>query len=1227
MTMTGHACPPSRRPPRTIIRQIIFACLGWCLPWLARGAAQADEPVVFTVTPAAIGRQLIRTALPLPRGFLVDDGPLAVIEDGATKCSAALRVISWYPAADGNPRSVRRALITFVYQFADSKPVTFTWRKSSAMAANASGMAVDLPVNLSIRGGSFNLDWGGGLSVDLASIGPLRTSTEAPRLEVVERNSGMRWERLHFPDPLWPRVIEYRIDAAGGAVFVAHLQRMDKEDGFAPTMGWAVSGKATDVQLAHIPAQQAAGRETVCHWGNTLDIYHPTARLKKGGGMETVQDDDSRSTYRYLRCQEDDRVPMQPMSWRRVEIVIAPPALARLTTTLASPHRVKVPVSAWRTLYDHLSLPADYPQQLESAIDYHRDAIARSAAAGNDWGNVTGFLDDKPHGPPFGMNRLNHCAPIFEEGWRTGDRRLIDTALAWCDNFYDLSIWWGDPQRGGTRYNNVAAMGREPLTTNFMWRSNNSVHFCTKGYDAFWLAWEETGDPRMLEAFRTQVEYAASNIFTDRGECRNIGDVRDFVRLYGYTGERRYLDEALRLFRELRTKLSKDHLFDQGGKPITPVLPFIDDDATGSKVGFVKPYIVGYALAGLPELLKFAPDEPGLKETVRAVADFLAATVDPSGGWRYPHPRSSKSLPGQGLEHAWQLAQAARALGPEPRWLDAIATVLRARILAFQRTGLILNAIEGFEISTGKVKDSSELPKLYATPSDRNAARDYDDGRLSYGYAPPEGLVYFTDVLAYYLEHRPADSLLAPPPAGAPLELILRRSPTRAAQPAATPNQLQPTNTIWKAGTARVKITPEKPMWMAGYGYRDHPAEGKLTDLWAKAIALEDRAGRRAVLVTLDLLGLDRTSSTSIFARLEKRYGLRRDQVNLCASHTHSGPVVGHNLGPVHFEQVDAAQHALILAYARRLEDNIVKIVGDALEALAPATLAWGNGQTDFAVNRRTNWERAVPELRAAGKLQGPVDHDVPVLAVRDQAERLLAMVFGYACHATVLGAYEWNGDYPGYAQAELEAKHPNVTALFWAGCGADQNPLPRRTVELAREYGRKLAGAVEDVLTASMRPVSSELQTAYREIELPFGPLPSAEQIKHEAQSEDATVAARARMFQREIDAGRSLRPTYPYPIAQWRLGDEISWIFLGGEVVVDYALRLKAGQSGNKTWIAAYANDVMAYIPSTRVLNEGGYEGGGAMVSYGLPAPWSAEVESLIVGAIDKMAKDISF
>ena len=274
----------------------------------------------------------------------------------------------------------------------------------------------------------------------------------------------------------------------------------------------------------------------------------------------------------------------------------------------------------------------------------------------------------------------------------------------------------------------------------------------------------------------------------------------------------------------------------------------------------------------------------------------------------------------------------------------------------------------------------------------------------------------------------------------------------------------------WNAGVAKVCITPEVPLWMSGYAGRDHPAEGKLTDLWVKALAIEDARGRRAVLVTMDVIGIDRELCGRVRSRVQRGHGLPPERLALCATHTHTGPVVWGNLRPMY--TLDERQTELLQQYAGQLEAKVVEAVGLAIERLAPAELNWGTGRATFAVNRRNNPEAQVPALRAAGKLKGPVDHDVPVLAVRDDDGRLKAVVCGYACHATVLSFYQWSGDWPGFAQLAIEEAHPEAVGMVWAGCGADQNPLPRRQVELARQYGRRLASAVDGVLAGAMRPV-----------------------------------------------------------------------------------------------------------------------------------------------------------
>lgn len=425
----------------------------------------------------------------------------------------------------------------------------------------------------------------------------------------------------------------------------------------------------------------------------------------------------------------------------------------------------------------------------------------------------------------------------------------------------------------------------------------------------------------------------------------------------------------------------------------------------------------------------------------------------------------------------------------------------------------------------------------------------------------------------------------------------------------------------WKAGAASIVITPTEPMWMAGYGSRTAPSEGRETDLHAKALVLEDAAGKRGMILTLDLVGIDRIFSQKITETITRGHGIPREAVAICCSHTHSGPVLGRNLSSLHYDALGPEEQAAIDRYADTFFAKISELTDEAIARLAPARIQWGSGKCTFAVNRRENKEPEVPANREAGTLKGPNDHDVPVLSVRDEAGKVTAILFGYACHATVLSGQTWNADYPGYAQAVLEEKFPGAVALFWAGCGGDQNPVPRRELPLAQAYGADLAARVGDVLRAPMQELSPILYCSHEEVTMPLAALPTRAEIEANAASTNRFEVARARYQLRELEAKREIAKDYPYPVSLWNLGARIDFVFLGGEVVVDYALRLKRERRGMRTWVAGYSNDVMAYIPSLRVLREGGYEGGGSNVYYNLPGLWDESIEERIVAKVHEM------
>ena len=417
--------------------------------------------------------------------------------------------------------------------------------------------------------------------------------------------------------------------------------------------------------------------------------------------------------------------------------------------------------------------------------------------------------------------------------------------------------------------------------------------------------------------------------------------------------------------------------------------------------------------------------------------------------------------------------------------------------------------------------------------------------------------------------------------------------------------------TTWQAGAAKININPTEPVWLAGYGGRERPVSKVIHDIHAKAVALKDQTGQTSVLVTADLLGFTARMAKTIRERAKQKYGLARDRIAFNASHTHSAPVTGNMLRPAYL--MKPKDEPPVQRYTAKIIDQAVELIGQAIDDLAPAELSFEQSLAGFAVNRRRarSGKRHYPS---------PVDHDVPVLVVKTVDGKIKAIVFGYACHATVLSGYEINGDWPGYAQ---EKAYPGAIALFVAGCGADANPLPRRSVDLAQRYGETLAFAVGQVVDGKRKPVRGPLKTAFEHVPIAFQSPPTREELEGRLKTETGSRKRHAQFLLDKLNRDGKLPTEYPYPLQVWQFGDDLTFIHMAGEVVVDYSLRFKGAYGWENTWVAGYSNDVFAYIPSVRILKEGGYEGGGAMIGYGQPRPFTAAVEQVIADKVDELVK----
>jgi len=422
-----------------------------------------------------------------------------------------------------------------------------------------------------------------------------------------------------------------------------------------------------------------------------------------------------------------------------------------------------------------------------------------------------------------------------------------------------------------------------------------------------------------------------------------------------------------------------------------------------------------------------------------------------------------------------------------------------------------------------------------------------------------------------------------------------------------------------KIGLGRVAITPSKPVWMAGYASRTEPGSGKLHDLWTKAMAIEDESGNKIVIVTADIIGFSLDMTDAVSKRIEEAHGIPRSNLLFNSSHTHCGPVVKNDGLHITYG-LEGVNEERAVEYTRELAEMVYQAIDAAIKDLAPGTLSWGIGEAMFAKNRRAYGTGGVSN---DFNPIGPVDHDVPVLLAKGADGVVRGVLFGYACHNTTLSIQEFNGDYAGFAQLTVEKAFPGATALFAQGCGGDQNPLPRRDVVLAEKYGTELGGAVSAVSDGQMTPVDGAISARYKVIPLALSTPPTEAEVDAQLTSQDVYIQRRAKKL-KAIYAEKGTLPTaLPYVVQVIKLGNDVQITALSGEVTVDYSHLIKYHYPRHKQFVMGYSNDCPAYIPSLRVLKEGGYEGGDSMVYYGVHGPWAPSIEQDIMKTIHELAK----
>ncbi|HTL29064.1 MAG TPA: neutral/alkaline non-lysosomal ceramidase N-terminal domain-containing protein, partial [Tepidisphaeraceae bacterium] len=416
-----------------------------------------------------------------------------------------------------------------------------------------------------------------------------------------------------------------------------------------------------------------------------------------------------------------------------------------------------------------------------------------------------------------------------------------------------------------------------------------------------------------------------------------------------------------------------------------------------------------------------------------------------------------------------------------------------------------------------------------------------------------------------------------------------------------------------KVGVASVDITPDSPIRLNGFGFRRSESEGVTHPIYAKALAISSDGDKSpAVLIAIDTLGIPGSITQEIADRLQKKANLDPTRLAITATHTHTGPMLT-NLCPTIFGMpIAPEQQAHIDAYTKQFTDKLEQVALNALADMKPAKLEWGIGEVKFAINRRTRG--------------GPVDHDMPLLVVRDLDGKLRAIYISYACHCVTLSHNKISGDWAGFAAEMVEKNHPGAIALTSVGCAGDQNPSSNPVgdkVEIAEGQGKQLADEVERMLKQGLTPIEGPVTTTLNKIVIPFDTIPTREQYE-ELAKKDGAVGYHAKVQLAKLDRGEKLQTELPYTIATWTFGDKLAMVFLTGEVVVDYSTRLKQELDRSRVWINAYSNDVPCYIPSERILKEGGYEGGGAMIYYDRPTKLAPGLEQKIVDEVHRQLRD---
>lgn len=423
-------------------------------------------------------------------------------------------------------------------------------------------------------------------------------------------------------------------------------------------------------------------------------------------------------------------------------------------------------------------------------------------------------------------------------------------------------------------------------------------------------------------------------------------------------------------------------------------------------------------------------------------------------------------------------------------------------------------------------------------------------------------------------------------------------------------------------GAARIDITPETPIRLSGYGNRQTETEKIEQRLFARALAMGSDREKPVVLITVEVVGIPESLSDAVAAALQKTHPVERARVAVAVTHTHTGPSI-HGVLPYLFGQdLPAEELGRIERYTQTLTTKLVQVAAAALANRRPGRLGWAEGRAGF-----TGQRRVLKDGKWTGfgrDPDGPADYALPLMRVTDEQGNVRAVFLSYACHCTTLGGTDnfVHGDWAGDAAGRIENAHPGAVALVAIGCGADANPQPRGGLENVARHGKEIAAEVARLLGGALRPLGPVTAANYRRIELDLDHAVTRAEMK--ARHDSAPKASprySAAKFLQVLESGRPLPAKVPYPVQTWSFGGDLAMVFLAGEIVSDYSLRLRRELDATRLWVNGYSNAVPCYIASKRMFDQGGYEVDGSMDYYGWPTRLALGTEDRIISTVHSM------